>query len=246
MVGAECSHLFTPFATRRTCHLHKKRKRRTVNLHLEESSRERFSLLIEQAKTNLSKRHKDSVPRMYIGMATCGMAAGAVETKAAFEEVLSEQQIEASIIPVGCLGHCYAEPLVVIENPGFPSIAYHEVTPGKARVLMKSFLADGDQLFEYVLAAMEENDLIPTVQDFPRFSLEQRIVMKECGSIDPKDINHYLANRGYTGLEQALDLPPEAIIHLVTQSGLRGRGELGFPPAENGSWRGQPRAMTKQ
>lgn len=186
-------------------------------------------MLVEEARKTLAQEWGEGVPRIFVGMATCGLAAGAIETKAAFEEVLAEQQMEALIIPVGCLGHCYAEPLVVIQTPGFPPIAYHEVTPGKAKVLVKSFLAGGDPMFEYVLGAMEENDLIPTVNDFPRFNLEQRVVMQECGSIDPADIHQYLAKGGYASLVKALNLLPEEIIRTVTESGLRGRGGAGFP-----------------
>jgi len=186
-------------------------------------------LLVERAKANLAEKRQDGTHRIFIGMATCGLAAGALETKAAFEQVLAEQEIAALIVPVGCLGHCYAEPLVVIESPGFPPIAYHDVTPGKAKVLVKSFLAGGDPMFEYVLGAMEENDMIPAVTDFPRFNLEQRIVMKECGLIDPADIDQYLAKGGYASLLQALNMPPEEIVRVVTESGLRGRGGAGFP-----------------
>lgn len=200
-----------------------------MNLHLEKSPQERFAALLEKARECAAPEQRDTMPRIYIGMATCGLAAGAAETKTAFEEVLAEQHIEADIIPVGCLGHCYAEPLVVIENPGFPAIAYHQVTPGKAKVLVKSFLVEGDPLFEYVLAAMEENDLIPTVADFPRFNLEQRIVMRHCGVIDPTDINQYLVKGGYASLARALSLPPEEIIRMVAEAGLRGRGGAGFP-----------------
>lgn len=200
-----------------------------MNLHLEKLPKDRFASLVEKAGRNLAEKRREDVPRITIGMATCGLAAGAAETRAAFEEVLAEQRLEAFIIPVGCLGHCYAEPLVVIENPGFPPIAYHGVTPGKAGALVRSFLAEGDPLFEYVLAALEENDLIPTVADFPRFNLEQRVVMEECGIVDPADIDQYLSRGGYTGLIKALDLPPDEIIGVVAESGLRGRGGAGFP-----------------
>ena len=111
------------------------------------------------------------VPKIQIALATCGIASGALETRKAFEAVLAERGLDARIRTVGCLGHCYAEPVVVIENPGFPPVMYHQVTPGKARMLVKSFLEEGDPLFEYVLGATEENDLIPQVSDFPRFSL---------------------------------------------------------------------------
>ena len=112
-----------------------------------------------------------------IGMATCGIAAGAEETKAVFLKEMEEVGIEAKVVPVGCIGHCYAEPFVVIHKPGFPPIAYPNVTPGKAKVLVRSFLLEGDPVFEFVLGATEANDLLPVLTDYPRFHLEERVVM---------------------------------------------------------------------
>ena len=177
------------------------------------------------------KAFKDArVPKIYIGMATCGLAAGALDTKNAFEETIREQGIEARILPVGCIGHCYAEPVVIIDHPesGFPPIMYHKVSPGKAKMFVKSFLGDGDPLFEHILGAMEENDLIPRVMDFPRFSHEKRVVMEKCGLIDPEDIYDYIAEGGYSSLARALQLSPDEIIDEVQESGLRGRGGAGF------------------
>ncbi len=200
-----------------------------MNFHPEKLPQERLAALAEDAKRRLAAKRRADLPRIIIGMATCGLAAGASETRAAFEQALAEQNLEALIIPVGCLGHCYAEPLVVIENPGFPPIAYHSVTPGKAKALVKSFLAEGDPLFEYVLAALEENDLLPSIADFPRFYLEQRVVMEKCGSIDPADLKEYLSRGGYAGLVRVLGLPPGEIVGVLSESGLRGRGGAGFP-----------------
>ena len=81
------------------------------------------------------------------------------------------------------------------------------MTPGKARMIVKSFLEEGDPLFEYLLGAMEENDLIPQVMDFPRFNLERRVVTEKCGRIDPEDIYDYIAEGGYASLVKALQLP---------------------------------------
>ncbi|UCG67813.1 MAG: SLBB domain-containing protein [Deltaproteobacteria bacterium] len=161
-------------------------------------------------------------------MATCGLASGAIEVKRAFEEALTEQKINARIISVGCLGHCYAEPLVIIDKPGFPPILYHNVTPGKANLLVKAFLRDDDPVFEHVLGAMEENELIPTVMEFPRFSQEKRVVMAKCGLVDPGDIYQYIAQGGYSALTKALTVDPEKVIFEVLESGLRGRGGAGF------------------
>ncbi len=189
----------------------------------------RFARLEDECRKRVQAKTSSPVPVISIGMATCGLAAGARETKAAFEDILRERGIEARIENVGCLGHCYAEPLVIIENPGFPPIAYHEVTPGKARALVRAFLEEGDPLFEYMLGAMEENDLIPAVIDFPRFQLEKRVVMEFSGAIDPADLEAYIAAGGYGALAKALDLLPDEVTRLVLESGLRGRGGAGFP-----------------
>jgi NADH-quinone oxidoreductase subunit F len=195
----------------------------------EEELKARFEAILQEARRRRTERKEGAIPNIHIGMATCGLASGAGATRTAFEEALSERSIEARIIPVGCLGHCYAEPLVVIENPGFPPICYHNVTPGKARALVRSFLEEGDPLFEFVLGATEENDLIPTVMDFPRFHLEKRVVMEKCGIIDPEDIHQYVAEGGYQSLVKALLVSPSDVVNEIVESGLRGRGGAGFP-----------------
>ncbi|MDY7038597.1 MAG: NADH-quinone oxidoreductase subunit F, partial [Thermodesulfobacteriota bacterium] len=196
-----------------------------------ENVHQEFSPIRDEAERRRNAFRNDPVPKIYIGMATCGIASGALETKNAIEDVLSEKKIEARIHTVGCIGHCYAEPVVIIDNPGsgFPPIFYHQVTPGKARMLIKSFLGEGDPLFEHILGAMEENELIPQILDFPRFNQEKRLVMEQCGLIDPEDIYDYISEGGYSTLVKALQLAPDEIINEVRDSGLRGRGGAGFP-----------------
>lgn len=170
------------------------------------------------------------VPRVTIGMATCGIAAGALETKKAFEEAMAEHQIDAVIHTVGCIGHCYAEPVVIIDHPvsGFPPIFYADVNPGKAKMLTKFYLGEGDPRFEHVLGAMQENELVPSVMEFTRFNMEKRVVMEKCGRIDPEDIYDYVARGGYAGLAKALAMQPDHIIDEIKNAGLRGRGGAGF------------------
>jgi len=190
-----------------------------------------FDTIRDEAQRDRDAFMEKSLPIIHIGMASCGIASGALETKTAFEEALAERKIDARIHPVGCIGHCYGEPVVIIENPGFPSIFYHQVTPGKARMLVKSFLEEGDPLFEHLLGAMEENDLIPSVKNFPRFNQETRAVMEKCGLIDPEDIDDYIAAGGYSALVKSLQLSPADVIKEIQEAGLRGRGGAGFPTA---------------
>ncbi len=199
-----------------------------MNQKSKEELREAFASIKTEAEKRFEKIKGDSNQNIFIGMASCGLASGAIEVKRAFEEALTEQKINARIISVGCLGHCYAEPLVIIDKPGFPPILYHNVTPGKANLLVKAFLRDDDPVFEHVLGAMEENEFIPTVMEFPRFSQEKRVVMAKCGLVDPEDIYQYIALGGYSALAKALTVNPEQVIFEVLESGLRGRGGAGF------------------
>jgi NADH-quinone oxidoreductase subunit F len=174
-------------------------------------------------------------PRILIGTATCGKAAGALDVLRTINEELAQQNIKARVTQVGCMGHCYAEPLVIIEKPGWPPICYGYVTTGIASRLVQDYIIGNDPCPEFALGALEENDLIPTIFDQPRFKYETRVVLKNCGFIDPEDINQYIANGGYSGLVKALHMTPQGVIEEVIESGLRGRGGAGFPTGEK--WR---------
>jgi len=171
------------------------------------------------------------IPVIHIGMATCGIASGALETKQAFEDALEQQGVAAVVHPVGCFGHCYAEPVVVIDHPtsGFPPILYPNVSPGKAKMLTKLYLGEGDPRFEHILGATVENEMIPWVNEFSRFSMEKRIVTRLCGRIDPERIDEYILEGGYASLVRALEMDPHDIVAAITSAGLRGRGGAGFP-----------------
>jgi NADH-quinone oxidoreductase subunit F len=167
-------------------------------------------------------------PAILVGAATCGRASGALEVFHAFQEEIQRVGIQAHLLQVGCLGHCYAEPLVIISRPDFPAIAYSRVNPIIASRLVRSFLVEGDPCIEFMLGAVEETDAFPTIMDLPRFRMEQRLLLRRCGLIDPEDIYQSIAKGGYAGLYQALQMSPEEIISLIQASGLRGRGGAGY------------------
>jgi NADH-quinone oxidoreductase subunit F len=167
-----------------------------------------------------------------VGTATCGRAAGALEVLQAIKDELSRQNLDYPVIEVGCLGHCYAEPLVIIYKPEYPPICYGHVNPVIAERLVKEFIVGDNPCFEFVLGALEENDLIPSFYDFPRAKYEKKIILKNCGQIDPTEIDHYIAKGGYSALVKVLQMQSEHIIEEVKRSGLRGRGGAGFPAGQ--------------
>jgi len=126
------------------------------------------------------------------------------------------------------MGHCYAEPLVVVSKPGSPAIVYGYVTPGMASVIVDNCLLKDDPCLEFALGALEDNELIPTIYDMPRFEYEQRLILRNCGDIDPQNINHYIANGGYAPLESIFKMTQKGVIDQIKKSGLRGRGGGGF------------------
>ncbi|MGB9698403.1 MAG: NADH-ubiquinone oxidoreductase-F iron-sulfur binding region domain-containing protein [Thermodesulfobacteriota bacterium] len=192
-----------------------------------EKIKNHFYKLQAQAQEKLTSLKNE--PAIFVGLATCGRAAGALEVWKTFATEIEKSGIKANLISVGCLGHCYAEPLVIISHPPFPALAYARVNQVVAALLVRSFFLEGSPPAEFLLGALAENDLFPPVTEFPRFGLEKRILLRRCGLIDPEDIYHYLAYGGYAGLYQALQKEPLEIIQIVKESHLRGRGGAGFP-----------------
>ncbi len=196
----------------------------------EKSPKDKLAALSKAAVAEVTALKNAPGPVIYVGAATCGLAAGALETIAGFEEALSANGIEAEIRKVGCLGHCYAEPLVIIQNPGFPALLYQKIGAGEAGILVRSFLKDGsDPCYEYLIGALEADENFPTLMDYPRYLYEKRVVMEHCGLIDPREINHYLAVGGYSSLAAGLEKGGLWVLDEIKAANLRGRGGAGFP-----------------
>jgi NADH-quinone oxidoreductase subunit F len=186
----------------------------------------------EEIKSRATSRWQEvfgsGQPVIMVGTATCGRAAGAMDVLETIRTEMKNQGVDYPVFEVGCLGHCYAEPLVVISKPGHPPICYGYVNTVIAERLVREFVIGDNPCLEFVLGALEENDLVPSFADFPRAAYEKKVVLRNCGHIDPTDIDHYIANGGYEGLAGVLQMSPEKIITEVKKSGLRGRGGAGF------------------
>ncbi len=191
-------------------------------------STEKFYEKLKSAAAEKIESLKEK-PVVWIGTATCGKAAGAIKIREAFKEEIISRGLEAQVIEVGCMGYCYAEPLVIISKPGFPPLCYGYMDEDLARRLVADFLVNDDPCFEYAMVALEPNDFFPTFTDFPRGAYEQKIILEHCGFIDPEDIDHYIGREGYAALAKVLNIKPEEILDEIKASNLRGRGGAGFP-----------------
>jgi len=170
-------------------------------------------------------------------MSTCGISAQACQTEDALKAELAGRDYPVKFMEVGCLGLCYAEPLVYIKKPGLPMVCYGFVTPDVGPSLV-SRVIEGDDLWkERALGVVDLPDVkyqgvaldIPSIWDHPMLKPQVRIALRNCGIIDPENIDHYLARGGYSALAKALKTQPENVIEEVKRSGLRGRGGAGFP-----------------
>jgi len=170
-------------------------------------------------------------PRILIGAATCGRAAGALAVLEAINSELGRHNIQATIIQVGCIGLCYAEPLVDIIKPNRPRICYSNITPEIIPQLIEDYIINDNPRSDLALGTIGNGSIkdIPKLFELPMLKPQLRIALRNCGHIDPENINHYIANDGYRGLVKALGMAPEEVIEEIKKSVLRGRGGAGFP-----------------
>ncbi|MFC2006321.1 FAD-dependent oxidoreductase [Chloroflexota bacterium] len=193
-----------------------------------------FDEIRNQAMSEWEALQRSEKPRIFVGAATCGRAAGAMEVIKAIEGELSRLNIDAIVTQVGCIGLCSAEPVVDIIKPNRPRISYSRVTPEIVPQLIQDYIVNDNPRPDLALGTIGEGSIdgIPELFELPVFKPQVRISLRNCGHIDPTDIKQYIANDGYSGLVKALDMTPEEVIEEVKKSGLRGRGGAGFPTGQ--------------
>ena len=184
-------------------------------------------------------------PWLRVGTALCGQAAGAGAVVAAVREALESRGVEARVSEVGCIGLCYAEPLLDVQLPGGPRVFYGNFDPERADEVVSAHVAGGQPVEElalgYLAPDVAGDDFVPPsgLRDLslhPMRAWENRIALRNAGNIDPLDIYQYIATGGYRALNRALlEMTPEDALQQVNESGLRGRGGAAFPTATK--WR---------
>ena len=158
-----------------------------------------------------------------VGLASCGIAAGGQRVYDALKDSLIAHGIknDVELRRTGCMGMCYSEVLVEVFPPLGKRVFYRNVTPERIQRIVEEHIIGGNPVTEWIIPADELDNLL---------SKQRRIVLRNCGIIDPESIDDYLAAGGNKAVDKALhSMSPQVVIDEVTRSGLRGRGGAGFP-----------------
>ena len=144
-----------------------------------------------------------------------------------FREILKEKGIEnVRVIQTGCFGLCAKGPIVIIRPE---DTFYAMVTPDDCEEIIETHIINGNRV-ERLLCKDIDGTIVNKLDDLNFYKKQKRIALKNCGVINPEDIDEYIAFDGYLALEKVLsDMTPEEVIETVKNSGLRGRGGAGFP-----------------
>ena len=158
--------------------------------------------------------------RVVVGQGSCGVATGARKTAAELEKQIAAKGLDIPVSVTGCVGTCYLEPIVDVYDDNEELTRYVKVQPDKVEKIVEEHLAGGKPVVEDAISE----------EDKQFVARQQRVVLRNCGVINPENIDDYIAVDGYKAIEKVLkEMKPEEVIEEIKISGLRGRGGAGFP-----------------
>ena len=180
-------------------------------------------------------------PRIAVGMGTCGNGNGAEGVFHAFSEAIQQRGRDVRLAAAGCFGFCAQEPLVNVWLPGRPLVILRRFQADDVDCLLDE-MAVGRvppdlalcriEAWDHITAQVRYGEGFPEIplwRDIPFFKQQKKIVLRNCGLINPDDIEEYIAVGGYQSLYKVLiDAQPEMVIEQIKASKLRGRGGAGF------------------
>jgi NADH-quinone oxidoreductase subunit F len=162
--------------------------------------------------------------RILVGLGTCGIAAGAEETYGVLREKLSSRDGGPTLEKTGCAGLCYIEPLVELQDGRGGRWIYGRMTKDKLDRLLDEHVDQGKVIPEWLVSGPEA-----TGSEQAYLGRQNRIVLRNCGAINPEAIDDYASAGGYQALPKVLrENNPDGLINSIIESGLRGRGGAGF------------------
>jgi len=196
---------------------------------------------LQKAKQKAIYRNLDkwmSPTRIVVGMSTCEIAAGSrVVMETILEEIRKQKITGVHVGKKGCVGRCHLEPTVEVYQAGKIPFKYENVDAAKAVRIVADHLVKNNVPSPEPVAWNDpvSKDVLTdrsryVFGDIPYFRRQKRIVLRNCGIIDPESIDDYLSVRGFEAIATVLTrFTPDQVITEVEQSGLRGRGGGGFP-----------------
>jgi NADH-quinone oxidoreductase subunit F len=182
-----------------------------------------------------------AIPRLTVGMGTCGRGNGAEEVFHALNKAIQRSGLDVMLAGVGCFGSCFQEPLVSVRLPGNPLVVLRRVQVNDAARILESVstrqmppdlvyckIEEWDHITAHVKYGQGYPD-IPSWNTIPFFKGQKKIVLRNCGLINPSDIEEYIAVGGYQALYKVLiDGRTDSVIEQIKAARLRGRGGAGF------------------
>ena len=157
------------------------------------------------------------------------IAGGSLKIKERFEKELKEKGLDktVAVVGTGCLGPCSMGPVVIMAKD---RVFYQNLKTDDVTTIIGSNIEQGKIVEELVYKDESDNKPIPLVNDIHFFNRQTKVVLKNCGKIDPTSLEDYIGADGYKALAKVLaKMTPEDVITEMEKSGLRGRGGAGFP-----------------
>ena len=158
--------------------------------------------------------------RIVVGQGSCGIASGAKKTQAEFDRILEKSNMDLRTTITGCVGTCFLEPIVDIYDDDNKLYRYVRVQPEMVEEIVSEHVLGNKPVEKYLI-----ND-----EDASVITKQTRIVLRNCGILNPENIDEYIACGGYKATEKVVTkMTPDEVINEIKVSGLRGRGGAGFP-----------------
>ncbi|MBQ9428059.1 MAG: 4Fe-4S binding protein [Clostridia bacterium] len=188
-------------------------------------------LIKEKMQDKISIPAGSGAFRVVVGMATCGIAAGARPVLSTIAEGVEKANLggKVTVTQTGCIGICQYEPVVEVYEDGKEKVTYVKMNAEKAARVVEEHLKGGKVVTEFTIGANLNYDA-PSLSDTVFYKKQHRVALRNCGIINPEVIDEYIARDGYAALGKVLtEMTPDQVIDTVLASGLRGRGGAGFP-----------------